>query len=529
MYLNPRRDLGNDSVIKPVLILIASLFTLAPSENMAAQAAPAHKKPLAKIALASTSETEQDKPKGQQSEAWRKKPPALPPPRSFKLPQVVSYKLANGLTVELVEDHRVPFITASLGIKAGSSLEPTQLLGLAGMTADMLTEGTTGKTSKQIADEVDFIGGALSEASDSDNSLVTGSALSKYSDRLMNILSDVVLHPVFPQDELQLKKTNLVQELTIKRSEPDFLLDERFAKVTFGNHPYSVVAPTKETVERITRKDLEDFHSSHYLPNDAYLVVVGDFDGSKMKELIATKFDEWKPGKMPIVDQPGVPTQHGTKIYLVDRPGSVQSSMKLGNISIKKTDADYFPMVVANQILGGGGNARLFLNIREQKGFTYGAYSAVGARKQPGAFAAEAEVRTDVTAPALQEFLYELDRLRNLRVSGKELSDAKAYLAGSFQLGLETQSGLTQRLLEEKLYDLPENYLETYIDKLLAVSVDDVRRVARKHIDTDNLIISVVGDASKIKPDLEYFGAVDVYDTSGKLSTDAKPETNPGS
>src|SRR5262249_2068047 len=158
-----------------------------------------------------------------------------------------------------------------------------------------------------------------------------------------------------------------------------------------------------------------------------------------------------------------------------------------GNISIKKTDPDYFPMVVANQILGGGGNARLFLNIREQKGYTYGAYSGVGARKQPGAFAAEVEGRTDVTAPALQEFLNELARLRNLKVSDKELTDAKSYLAGSFQLGLETQSGLTQRLLEEKLYDLPDNYLETYINKLLAVSVDDVRRVARKHIDTDNL------------------------------------------
>lgn len=465
---------------------------------------------------------------GQASEAWRKKPPVMPPPRPFKFPQVDAYRLPNGLTVQLVEDHRVPFITMSLGFKAGSSLEPAEMLGLAGLTASMLTEGTQSKTSKQIADEVDFIGGALNAAYDYDNSLISGSALSKYSDRLLNVLADVVLRPVFPQAELDLKKTNLIQDLIIKRSEPDFLLEERFAKVTFGNHPYSVIAPTKETVERITRQDLKDFHDRQYLPNNAYLVVVGDFDSSKLKNEIAAKFDEWKSGSATIVKQPEVPVQRGRKIYLVDRPGSVQSSIKLGNISIKKTDPDYFPMVVANQILGGGGNARLFLNIREQKGYTYGAYSAVGARRQPGAFGAEAEVRTDVTAPALEEFLYEISRMRNLKVSDKELADAKAFLAGSFQLGLETQSGLAQRLLEEKLYDLPDNYLETYIDKLLAVSVDDVRRVARKHIDEENLVIAVVGDAKKIKPDLEYFAAVDVYDTAGKLSKESKAASNPG-
>jgi predicted Zn-dependent peptidase len=464
------------------------------------------------------------------SEAWRHKPPVLPPPKAFKLPDVVSYRLPNGLTVQLVEDHRVPFITASLGLKAGSSDEPRELLGLAGLTADMLQEGTAKKTSKEIATEVDFIGGALSGASDYDNSLVSCSALSKYYDRLIDVLSDVVLRPSFPENELQLKKTNLIQELAIKRSEPDFLLEERFARVTFGDHPYSIVAPSKETVERITRKDLERFHAAHYLPNEAYLVIVGDFDANKMKDLIASKFgSDWRAGQMPVAEQSRVPVQHGQKIYLVDRPGSVQSSIKLGNVSIKKTDPDYFPMVIANQILGGAGSARLFLNIREQKGYTYGAYSQVGARKQPGAFAAEAEVRTEVTAPSLEEFLYELTRLRNLKVSDKELADAKSYLSGAFQLGLETQSGLSQRLLEEKLYDLPDNYLETYVSNLLAVTADDVRRVARKHIDLDNIVICVVGDASKVKPELQFFAPVDVYDTSGELSKDSKAEKNPGS
>jgi zinc protease len=473
--------------------------------------------------------SEQNPPKSQQAETWRKKAPALPPPRPFVMPSVESYKLSNGLDVQLVEDHRVPFVTVELGFTSGSASEPRELLGLASLTADMTTEGTQTKKSKEIADEIDFIGGAISAASDVDNTLVSSSALSKYSDRLLKILSDVVLNPSFPEDELQLKKTNLIEELAMKRSEPSFLLDERFSKVTFGDHPYSVIAPTKETVQRITRADLVKFHDQRYVPNQAHLVVIGDFDSAKMKELISANFENWKPGTPPALPQAEIPTHHGRKIYLVDRPGSVQSSIKLGNVAINKTDPDYFPMIVANQILGGAGNARLFLNIRENKGYTYGAYSSVGARKQRGAFEAEAEVRTDVTAPSLEEFFYELDRIRNVKVSAKELQDAKNYLAGSFQLGLESQTGLASRLLERRLYDLPDNYLEAYVGKVLAVNPEDIRRVARKHIDLDNIIICVVGDAKKIKPDLDFFAAVDVYDTSGKLSTSDKSSSLPGS
>ncbi|MBI4534249.1 MAG: insulinase family protein, partial [Candidatus Melainabacteria bacterium] len=175
------------------------------------------------------------------ADAWRKSPPTLPSPRAFKLPNVVTYKLDNGLTVRLVEDHRVPFITVFLGIKTGSALEPVELTGLAALTADMITEGTKGRTSRQIAEEIDFIGGALKGASDYDFTLISGSALAKYKNNLFDVMSDVVLHPSFPADELKLKKTNLIQELVVKRSQPDFLQDEQFHKVVFGAHPYAIV------------------------------------------------------------------------------------------------------------------------------------------------------------------------------------------------------------------------------------------------------------------------------------------------
>ena len=462
-------------------------------------------------------------------EAWRKNPPTVPAPRPFTLPSVDTYKLANGLKVELVEDHRFPFVTMALGIKAGSTLEPTDKLGLADISAEMLTEGTKSRTSKQIADEVDEIGGGLSASSDYDYALLSGSALSKYSDRIFNLFTDVLFNPTFPDDELTLKKTNLIQVLAMKRSEPDFLAEERFQRVVFGKHAYGNVAPTPATVKAINRDDLQKFHDSNYLPNDSVLIVVGDFSPAKIKEMISSRFSDWKSGDLPVAESPALPAQHGRHIYLVNRPGSVQTSIRVGNSSIERLDPDFFPMLVANQILGGAAQARLFLNIREQKGYTYGAYSGLSARRHPGSFAASSEVRTEVTAAALEEFLYELDRLRNVKPTDKELKDAKNYLCGSFQLGLETQSGLMQRLLEVNMYDLPDNYLQTYADKVMAINADDVRRVARKLIDNDNLVIAVVGDATKIKHDLEFFGVVDVYDTAGKLSTDWEKQPQPGS
>lgn len=469
------------------------------------------------ITPAEAVETKSESSKAVTAESWRKTAPALPAPRPFKLPAITTYKLANGLTVQLVEDHRVPFITVNLGIKAGSSRERDDVRGLAAITADMITEGTAKRSSKEIAEEVDFIGGGLKGGADLDFTLIVGSSLSGYADRLLDVVSDVVLNPSFPEDELKLKKTNLIQELVMKRSQPDFLQDERFMNVLFGQHPYGVIAPSPENVEKISRKDLQDFHKTYFVPNESVLIVVGDFQPDKMKALIEKDLGaNWKSGQLAQLKFPAVPQYHGRKIYLVDRPGSVQSSIKLGNVAICKSDADYFPLLVGNQVLGGAAHSRLFLNIREQKGYTYGAYSSFAARKEPGPFAAEAEVRTEVTGSSLQEFLYELDRLRNLKVTDKEIQDAKRYLAGSFALGLETQAGLAQRLLEVQLYELPKDYLETYTDKLMAVSLDDVRKAARKDIDLDNMAIVVVGDGKKIKKDLEYFAPVELFDTAGK-------------
>ena len=455
-------------------------------------------------------------------EPWRKTAPEATEPRPFKLPTVETYKLENGLKVQLVEDHRVPYVTVFLGFKAGKLLDDNQTLGVAQLTAEMLTEGTGSRSSKEIADQIDYIGGSLGAHTGYDFTLLNGSALSNSTPKLFELFSDVLLNPSFPEDEIKLKKANWLQALVMKRSQPSFLLEERFRKVIFGGHPYGIVAPHPDMVSAITQKDLLEFHKQHYIPNDAILLVLGDFDKSKMKELVSSSLGEWKAGERKEAALPNVPSHKGRKIYLVNRPGSVQSSLKLGNLGIKKTDPDYFKILVMNEVLGGAAHSRLFANIRENKGYTYGAYSSSATRVHPDVFYASADVRTDVTAASLQEFLYELEKIRNLKPKADELTTAKNYLTGTFQLGIETQAGLAQRLLEVSLYELPEDYLETYTKKVMAVTPEDVRVAARRIIQAKDLVITVVGDAEKIRPDLEMFAPVEVYSTEGEVVTRAE-------
>lgn len=490
---------------KLTLSLMATILVLASPASLLAQTE------------SKTGSKTESKTKSVDAESWRAKPPELPEPRPFKLPEVETYRMDNGLEVKLVEDHRFPYVTAFIGFKAGMTLEGREQNGVSNLTASMITEGTGKRSSKEIASQIAFIGGGLSANTGYDFTILSGSALSNYQDRLFELLSDVLLNPSFPEDELKLKKANWLQELVMQRSKPSFLLEERFRKVVFGGHPYGVVAPHPDRVSAIKREDLVAFHKEHYIPNDAILIVLGDFDRQAIKETIKARLGDWQKGTRAVATLPETPRHEGRHIYLVNRPGSVQTSLKLGNLGIKRTDPDYFNILVMNEILGGAAHSRLFVNIREDKGFTYGAYSHASAKVHPDEFSASADVRTEVTGPSIQEFLYELERIRNLKVSDEELDTAKRYIAGQFQLKLETQSGLAGRLLESSLYDLPADYLETFSKKLMAVTVDDVRLAARRLIQSEDLVIAVVGDADRIRPDLEMFAPVEVYSAEGEL------------
>jgi len=270
-------------------------------------------------------------------------------------------------------------------------------------------------------------------------------------------------------------------------------------------------------LDAMTRDDLVRFRATTYIPNNAVFMVVGDVDRDEMIAQIEKLFADWQPGSLPHLDLPPLPKRSARSVYVVDRPGSAQSNIVIANEGITRTSPDYFPMLLMHTILGANASSRLFMNLREEKGYTYGAYSNLDARRLAGTFRATAEVRTPVTGASLHEFFYELGRIRDEAVAAEELKNAKAYLAGVFPIRIETQDGLIDQLVSIRMYDLPRNYLETYREQVNAVTAEDIQRVAHTHVTPDAAAIVIVGDAAEISEQVKpYAETIELYDTDGK-------------
>ena len=338
-------------------------------------------------------------------------------------------------------------------------------------------------------------------------------------------MADVVLNPTFPKDELELYKKNTIQGLKVQRSDAGFLGNEQMARILYGSSPYSVVSPKTEDIEKLTTEKLQAFHGKMFVPGNATLIIVGDVDAKKTVDDIKQVFGKWKEGTVDSMNFSAPPKRKATTITLVDRPGSAQSNIILGNVAIERNSPDYFKVLVMNQVLGAGPSARLFLNLREEKGYTYGAYSSLDTRRQSGSFEATAEVRTPVTGDSLKEFFYELNRIRDEKVSEKELRDAKNFLTGVFPIRAETQEGLTNLITNQQLYNLPADYLQTYREKVNAVTLDDVEGMAKKYVTPDEIAIVIVGDVGEILPQVKSFANnVEIFDTEGVKKDVAKYE-----
>jgi len=451
-----------------------------------------------------------------QAETFRRQ---MPPPlasRPLNLPEAFSATLANGLGLVLIEDRRLPLISFRLAFRSGDANDPENLPGLSDMMSHLLSEGTETRTSRQIAEEIERLGAALSVGSTSDFSTVAASSLSIYADEVLELLADVTLRSTFPQNEVDLARENTKQLLIQQRAQPNFLASERMAKVIFGAHPYSSISPTEEMLDALTRDDLLSFRVSTFIPNNAELIVIGDFEHDALMARIEALFAGWSPGDSSRILWPALPKRTARTIYLVDRPGSAQSNIVIANEAITRTSPDYFPMLLMHTILGANASSRLFMNLREHKGYTYGAYSNLDARRLAGTFRATAEVRTAVTGASLHEFFYELDRIRNDAVSDEEITNAKSYLSGVFPIRIETQDGLIDQLVNIKMLDLPDDYLRTYRDQVNAVSTAEIQAVARKYVTPDDAAIVIVGDAAEITEQVKpYSDKIEVYDTEG--------------
>ncbi len=452
-----------------------------------------------------------------QAEEFRRQPPAPLASKPLAIPTPYETTLANGLQLVVVEDHRLPLVSYRLAFRTGNADDPGSLQGLTAIMANMLNEGTESRSSKQIADEVARIGANLSAEANADYTSVAASGLSMYSDQILDLMADITLRPTFPAGEFELAKRNRKQGLIQQRAQASFLATERVARTLFGEHPYSRVSTTPEALDAMTREKLVGFYKTMFIPNNAVLIVAGDVRRDEVTKRISDLFGKWTKGTAATQQFPVPPARSARAIYLVDRPGSAQSNIIIANSGITRTSNDYFPMVVLHTVLGATASARLFMNLREAKGYTYGAYSSLDSRRSAGLFSTTAEVRTPVTGPSLKEFFYELDRIRTEPVSEKEINNAKSYLTGVFPIRMETQNGLVDQLVLIKMLGLPANYLQTYNERVNAVTARDIQRVAQQYITPDKAAIVIVGDAAAIMEQIKPFApAVEIYDASGQ-------------
>ena len=460
------------------------------------------------------------------NEDFRKTAPAPLAPKPFEIPKPFETTLPNGLKVVVFEDNRLPLVSYRLAFKTGEIYDPKDSVGLTSALTSMLNEGTRTRSSKQLAEEIERLGASISASSNDDNTVIAGSALSLYGADVMRLMADMVLNPTFPESELALYKKNTLENLKYQRSQPAFLAGEQISKLLYGTHPYSVVSPSAADVEKLTREKLTTFRDKMLVPNNATLIVVGDVSRDALLKQIKDNFGDWKKGSVEEMKFPAPPARAATTLTVVDRPGSIQSNIVIANLAIDRSNPDYFPVLVMNQVLGAGASSRLFMNLREAKGYTYGAYSQFDTKRLAGNFQATAEVRTPVTGDSLKEFFYELNRIRADKATEKELKDAKSYLTGVFPLKAETQEGLTNLLVSQQLYDLPADYLQTYRDKVNAVTLDDVEKAANKYITPDKLAIVIVGDAGEVLPQIKaYSKKIEVFDSEGKAVDAASYQT----
>jgi zinc protease len=436
------------------------------------------------------------------------------------LPRPFETKLSNGVTVLIAEDHRFPAISVQLQLDAAGALhEPSNLAGLASMTAQMLREGTHSRDSKQIAEEADKLGASFGASAEFGSSVTTfgASGLSDNFDSWFPLAFDVFLNPSFPARELDNLKQRLAVQLRQQRSAPGFLATERFNRAVFGSHPAAIVSATPESLNALTPQLLAKWHRERYVPQNAIMGFAGDVRASELIPKLEKLLAGWKPSGLKESLPPNAAPAHARKIYLVDRPSSVQTTIALGTIAIDRRSPDYIPMAVMNHLLGGGAAARLFLNLREEKGYTYGVYSDFTALRYPGPWRAGGNMRTEVTAGAVDEFFHEIRRIREEKVSESELADTKRAITARFALSLEQPTGVLAFAMVRKTYGFPDDYWDTYPAKVMAVTVDELQRVARKYLNPDTMQLVAVGDAEKIKPALEKYGPVEVYDSAGNL------------
>jgi len=452
----------------------------------------------------------------------RTKAPTLGPPPKVSLPPIVTRQLPNGLKLMIVEQHELPLADFVLVVGSGGTMDPAAKGGIANLTASMLTEGTTSRNSLQIADQIAFLGIALSANSSWDATTISLHTPTSQLDSALALFADVALRPSFPAEDFERVKKNRLTNLIQLKDRPTAIADQAYASILYGSqHPYGHNLIGDETsVSTMTAADLKSFYRSTFVPNNSTLIIVGDVTPAQIEQKIAAIFGGWPRGNVTPYAFGAAPKAGATTIYLIDKPGAAQSSFRIGSVGVPRSTKDYFALNVMNTILGGSFTSRLNQNLRETRGYTYGARSRFDMRQSAGPFTASAEIVAAKTDSGLVEFMKELNAIRDT-VPSIELSKAKRYLQLGLPSDFETTQQIANNLIPVALYGLPLDYYNTYVSNIENITQADVQRVARQYIDPANLAIVIVGDRKSIEAGLKAVkaGPIQIRDFFGKPIT----------
>ena len=454
-------------------------------------------------------------PLAAQEEGYPTEPPPPMEAEDVNLPELGRDTLDNGLELVVVENREQPVVSVRLYVPGGTVADPEGASGVASLTSRALDKGTGERTAAEIASVVEGVGASLNTGATDDYAFVATSTLTRHMPTVLEVFSDVVRNATFPASEVANERKRMQASLQQQLSQPSNLASRHFARIVYGDHPYGD-APTPASVEALEREQLVRFHRERYVPEGSLLVFAGDIDLDRARRSAETWFGDWSGERPRDAELPEPPSRDSARIYLVHRPGSEQSVVRVGHLGIRPGNEDAYALEVANRVLGGGANARLFLILREEKGWTYGAYSRLTERRGVGIFGAQAEVRNAVTDSALTELVRQIRRLRREPVPDEEMTDARTYLTGNFPLQIETPQEVASRVADVLLRGLEVDYLETYRSRIADVTAADVRRAAREHLHPDRAAIVVVGDASRVREELAAIGPVEMFDTEGE-------------
>jgi zinc protease len=438
--------------------------------------------------------------------AQKQSPPAPAQPKDFQAPAATKFKLDNGLQVTLVPFGTVPKVRVELAILAGNANESEKQTSLGDLTAALMREGTATKTATQISQAAARMGGSLDVDVSVNSTEISGDVLSESGPEMVRLVADVARNPKFPESELPRLKADSLRQLSIAKSQPQQMALEKFRGTLYPGHPYGRIFPTPEMVQGFTLADIRSFYDANFGASRAHLYVAGKFDRAAVEAAIREAFGGWKAGKPSTLQAPQ--PKSARAIYLVDRPGAVQSTILLGMPVPDPSNPDYVPLSVVNTLLGGYFSSRITANLREAKGYTYSPSSQLSSRYRDAYWAEAADVTTNVTGPSLKEIFYEIDRLQSEPPSAEELKAAQNYMAGVFVLQNSSRSGIINVLELVDLHGLPEDFLKTYVKRVSAVTPQDVQRLTQKYIQDDKATIVVVGDRKVIEEQIKPYGTI---------------------